>query len=49
MRLAQTIKDRPLLHARLWLKAVTQVFRQRITMLWLFYFAFNFNKHEHNV
>lgn len=33
-----TLKGRPLLQACLWTKAAAQVFRQRITMLWLFYF-----------
>jgi hypothetical protein len=40
-----TLKGRPVLHTRLWLKAATQVFRQRITMLWLFYFN---NKQQTN-
>lgn len=41
------IKHRPALQARLWLKTALQVFRQRMTMLWLFYFTTNGNKHEH--
>ena len=36
-----TLGNRPFLHARLWLKAAAQVLRQRITMLWLFYFTTN--------
>lgn len=30
---------KPLLRARLWLKAVSQVARNRVTMIWMFYFT----------
>jgi hypothetical protein len=45
--ITNTIQGRPLLQARLWAKAATQVFRQRITMLWLFYFT-NGKHRQHN-
>lgn len=43
--MTNTLKNRPILQACLWLKAATQVFRQRTLMLWLFYFT---TAHENN-
>ncbi len=43
--MTNTIQGRPFLKAKLWTRAATQVFRQRITMLWLFYFTTGNNEH----